>query len=390
MTPAARINAAIDLIDRIQSGELADRAMASWGRSNRYAGSKDRASIADIVYEVLRKKQSFAALGRGETGRALLLGFVRASKQDPETIFGADRYAPSKLLAEERVAGKLGEFVDEKVADFPDWARAELVRSHGDSAVGIAQALRNRAPIYLRVNLAKLSRDDAINSLSTEGIIGKTSPLSSSAVEVLEGARKIRNSTLFQTGDVELQDASSQAVADLVPLQSGQRLLDFCAGGGGKVLAVAGRVSGDFYAHDIDARRMKDLQPRAARAGVSVKQVTIEDLAQGSLFDTVLVDAPCSGSGSWRRDPQGKWLLTEEKLDHVVQLQSEILNQVSSMVKPNGHLVYATCSLFSKENELQTKQFLGRDETFTLSSERHFTPLDGGDGFYCAVLRKSQ
>jgi 16S rRNA (cytosine967-C5)-methyltransferase len=389
MTPAARINAAIDLIDRIQSGELADRAMASWGRSNRYAGSKDRASIADIVYEVLRKKQSFAVLGGGQTGRALLLGFVRASKQDPEMIFGVDRYAPPKLLAEERIAEELGGFVDEEVTDFPDWAWTELVRSHGDNAAGIAEALRNRAPIYLRVNLAKLSRDDAISSLGSEGIIGKTSPLSPSAVEVLEGARKIRNSSLFKTGEVELQDASSQAVADLVPLQTGQRLLDFCAGAGGKVLAVAGRVLGDFYAHDVDARRMKDLQPRAARAGASIDQVTIEDLAQGSQFDTVLVDAPCSGSGSWRRDPQEKWLLTEEKLAHVIQLQCEILDQVSSMVKPKGHLVYATCSLFSRENELQTKRFLDRDETFTFSSEHHFTPLEGGDGFYCAVLRKN-
>ena len=388
MTPAARINAAIDLIDRIQLGELADRAMANWGRNNRYAGSKDRASIADIVYEVLRKKQSFAVLGGGQTGRALLLGFVRGSKQDPETIFGVDRYAPPKLLTEERIAGELEGFFDEDVKDFPEWAWPELVRSHGDKAAGIARALRSRAPIYLRVNLAKLNRDDAISSLANEGIIGQTCPLSPSAVEVLEGARKIRNSTLFQTGKVELQDASSQAVADLVPLQTGQRLLDFCAGAGGKVLAVAGRVLGDFYAHDVDPRRMTDLQPRASRAGASVKQVTIKDLAQGSQFDTVLVDAPCSGSGSWRRDPQGKWLLTEEKLDHVIQLQSEILNKVSSMVKPSGNLVFATCSLFSRENELQVERFLDRDQAFSLLSERQFTPLEGGDGFYCAVLRK--
>ncbi|MEP6064975.1 MAG: RsmB/NOP family class I SAM-dependent RNA methyltransferase [Paracoccaceae bacterium] len=389
MTPAARIHAAIDLIDRIQSGELADRAMASWGRNNRYAGSKDRASIADIVYEVLRKKQSFSVLGGGQTGRALLLGFVRASKQDPETIFGVDRYAPPKLLAEELAAGEQHEFVDGDATDFPDWIWPELVQSHGDKAAEIAGALRSRAPIFVRVNLAKKTRDDAINALANEGIIGQANPLSPSAVEVLEGERKIRNSTLFQTGEVELQDASSQAVADLVPLQTGQRLLDFCAGAGGKVLAVAGRVLGDFYAHDVDVGRMKDLQPRAIRAGVSVKQVTIEDLTRSSQFDTVLVDAPCSGSGSWRRDPQGKWLLTEEKLDHVIRLQSEILDQVSAMVPPNGHLVYATCSLFSRENGLQIKGFLDRDETFSLLSEHHFSPLEGGDGFYCAVLRKN-
>lgn len=389
MTPAARISAAIDLVDRIQSGELADRALAAWGRSNRYAGSKDRASIADIVYEVLRKKQSFSALGGGQTGRALLLGYVRSSKQDPETIFGVDRYAPPKLLAQELVAGKPNQPMDAEATDFPNWLWPELVKSHGDRAARIAKALRRRAPVFLRTNLLKTNRDDAISLLEKEGILGHASDLSPSAIEVLEGTRKIRNSTLFQTGMVELQDASSQAVADLVPLQAGQSLLDFCAGAGGKVLAVAGRVSGDFYAHDVDPNRMKDLQPRAVRAGTSVKQVKFDILADGLEFDTVLVDAPCSGSGSWRRDPQGKWLLTDEKLDHIIQLQSEILSQASSMVNPNGSLVYATCSLFNRENELQIEKFLDHNQSFSLLSERHFTPLMGGDGFYCAVLHKN-
>ena len=389
MTPAARINAAIDLIDRIQSGELVDRALASWGRNNRYAGSKDRASIGDIVYDVLRKKQSYSALGGGQTGRALLLGFVRASGQDPETIFGIDRYAPPKLSEDERIFGKSDGPATDEITDFPDWVWPELVKSYGDKAAAIARALGNRAPIYLRVNLAKSSREDAIKSLVSEGITGKPNPLSPSAIQVLDGARKIRNSTSFLTGKVELQDASSQAVSDLVPLQTGQTLLDFCAGAGGKALAVAGRVSGDFYAHDAEPRRMKDLTPRASRAGVSVKQVSIEDLNPGTQFDTVLVDAPCSGSGSWRRDPQGKWLLTQEKLDQVTQLQEKILNQVSTLVGPKGHLVYATCSLFERENKLQVEKFLDRNKAFSLLSEHHFTPLEGGDGFYCAVLCKN-
>ncbi|MEP5761121.1 MAG: RsmB/NOP family class I SAM-dependent RNA methyltransferase [Litoreibacter sp.] len=389
MTPAARINAAIELIDRVQSGELVDRALANWGRKNRYAGSKDRASIGDILYDVLRKKQSYSKLGGGHSGRALLLGYVRATGQDPEAIFGADRYAPPKLRDDERIAGEINETGADESTNFPDWIWPELVRSHGDQATEIAQALRSRAPIYLRVNLTKLNRDDAIISLAKEGIIGEISPLSPSAVQVLEGARKIRNSASFLAGDIELQDASSQAVADLVPLQSGQKFLDFCAGGGGKVLAVAGRVSGDFYAHDVDPRRMKDLPSRASRAGASVKQVSIEDLTQGSLFDTVLVDAPCSGSGSWRRDPQGKWLLNQENLEQVIQLQQEILDQVSTLVGPKGHLVYATCSLFDRENKHQVKSFLERNTAFSCLSEHHFTPLQGGDGFYCAVLRKN-
>ncbi|WP_298918277.1 RsmB/NOP family class I SAM-dependent RNA methyltransferase [uncultured Roseobacter sp.] len=388
MTPAARISAAIHLMDRIQAGELADRALADWGRKNRYAGSKDRAAIGDIVFEVLRRKQSLAALGAGETGQALLLGYVRANGQDPETVFGVDRYAPPELTDVERASAGSVEAHDGEGADFPDWLWPDLARSHGEQAQAIAQAMRNRAPVHLRVNLAKLSREKAIASLAQEGIVGEPHALSLSAVEVLEGSRKIRNSKPYLNGEVELQDASSQAVADLVPLKQGERLLDFCAGAGGKVLAVAGRIAGDFLAHDVDPRRMKDLPVRASRAGVSVKQVSLKDAQQGPQFDTVLVDAPCSGSGSWRRDPQGKWLLTPEKLGHVVDLQKEILDQAAKLVQPQGHLVYATCSLLECENAFQIKEFLSRSTTFSVTVERHFTPLSGGDGFYCAVLRR--
>lgn len=390
MTPAARISAAIDLMDRIRIGELADRALADWGRKNRYAGSKDRAAIGDIVFDVLRQKQSLAALGGGETGRALLLGYIRASGQDPETVFGADRYAPSELTDAERSSGRPSDIQNDENTDFPDWLWPDLVRSHGDQAQAqaIAGAMRNRAPVHLRVNLKKLSRDTAIASLASEGVVAEPHALSPSAVQVEEGARKIRNSKAYLTGEIELQDASSQAVADLVPLQPGEKLLDFCAGGGGKILAVAGRVAGEFFAHDADPRRMKDLPVRASRAGAGVEQVFSEDLMQGPQFDTVLVDAPCSGSGSWRRDPQGKWLLTPDKLGRVVALQKEILDQAAKLVKPKGHLVYATCSLLDRENDLQVKEFLTRSTAFSVTVERHFTPLAGGDGFYCAVLRR--
>ncbi|WP_300019108.1 RsmB/NOP family class I SAM-dependent RNA methyltransferase [uncultured Roseobacter sp.] len=388
MTPAARISAAIDLMDVIQAGALADRALTDWGRRNRYAGSKDRAAIRDIVFDVLRRKQSLASLGGDETGRALLLGYIRSNGQDPESIFGAHKYAPSELTDAERISGRSVQVHNDEAVDFPDWLWSDLLRSHGDRTQAIAQAMRNRAPVHLRVNLAKLSRETAITSLVDQGIIGEAHSLSPSAVQVLEGARKIRNSTSYQNGDVELQDASSQAVADLVPLQQGERLLDFCAGAGGKVLAVAGRVAGKFFAHDVDPRRMRDLPVRASRAEAYITQVSFEEAKQGPQFDTVLVDAPCSGSGSWRRDPQGKWLLTKDKLDRVVDLQREILDQAAGLVRPQGHLVYATCSLLECENELQVKEFLNRNTAFSVTVERHFTPLAGGDGFYCSVLRR--
>ncbi len=387
MTPAARVSAAIDVIDRIQAGEMAERALTDWGRKNRYAGSKDRAAIGDIVYGVLRKRQSFASLGGGDTGRALLLGYVRASGQDPGSVFGVDRYAPSELTDHERSLGSSTQIQLEECHDFPEWLWPELLRSHGDKAPRVAHALRERAPVHLRVNLRKTSREEAIALLASEGVTSEPVELSPSALQVVDGTRKIRNSGAYRNGLVELQDASSQAVADLVPLVQGQSLLDFCAGAGGKVLAVAGRTAGHFFAHDIDKRRMRDLPDRAKRAGMRVDQLTLAEIDQRQQqFDTVLVDAPCSGSGSWRRDPQGKWLLTPQKLEETLDLQKNILDRAARLVKRQGHLVYATCSLLACENQRQIKEFMVRNADFIVANERQFTPVTDSDGFYCSVL----
>lgn len=388
MTPAARISAAIELVDRISNGELADRALARWGRQNRYAGSKDRVAIADLVYDVLRKKRSLASLGGGHDGRALLLGYLRDAGQDPETIFGSGTYGPAALTDIERAAGQLAQPDSSETADFPEWLWPDITESLGESVYDIADTLRSRAPVFLRVNLARLSRQEAIAELSSESIVARPHGLSPSALEVVEGERKIKNAPAYLEGRVELQDASSQAVADMVPLKSGEKLMDFCAGGGGKTLAVAGRTAGVFFAHDSDPDRMNDLPARALRAGADVTILSLPDAQQISAFDTVLVDAPCSGSGSWRRDPQGKWLLTREKLDQLLVSQHEILERAAPLVVSQGHLVYATCSLLRCENDRQIHGFLSRHSDFTLVAEKRFTPLDGGDGFYCAVLRR--
>lgn len=388
MTPAARISAAIDLVDRILVGELADRTLAGWGRKNRYAGSKDRAAIADIVYDVLRRKRSLASLGGGDSGRELLLGYIRDIGQDPDAVFGTGPYAPSSLTDVERSRGEPPRPDSSESADFPEWLWPDLRDSLGEKVQEIAEEMRSRAPIHLRVNLAKLSRQSAIAELASEGIVVRSHALSPSAVEVTEGARKVRNSHAYLEGKVELQDASSQGVADMVPIEAGEKLLDFCAGGGGKTLAVAGRVAGSFFAHDVDQGRMKDLPARANRAGAIVTLLSLSELKQRPPFDTVLVDAPCSGSGSWRRDPQGKWLLTREKLRQLLDAQREILDQSATFARPQGHLVYATCSLLDCENGRQIEEFLSRHSEFSLVVEKSFTPLDGGDGFYCAVLRR--
>jgi 16S rRNA (cytosine967-C5)-methyltransferase len=186
---------------------------------------------------------------------------------------------------------------------------------------------------------------------------------------------------------VELQDASSQAVVEALPLSDGMRVLDHCAGGGGKTLAMAARGAVRLYAHDIAPRRMADLPDRARRAGISV---TLTDQPETAApYDLVLVDAPCSGSGSWRRDPEGKWALTPERLAALLTEQAAILDRVAPMVRPGGVLAYATCSLLGAENGAQIDQFLSRRTGWVRQAERSFSPLDGGDGFYLCVLGRA-
>ncbi|MFK7881321.1 RsmB/NOP family class I SAM-dependent RNA methyltransferase [Roseobacter sp.] len=368
-------------------GEIVDRVLADWGRRNRYAGSKDRAAIADLVFDVLRRRRSLASLGGGDGGRALFLGYLRDNRIDPDTVFGAGKYAPAPITDAERSMGRVPFPNSSESADFPEWLWSDLKRALGDKTQETAEIMRHRAPVYIRVNLSRLDRDSALSELRLEGIVGHPHPLSPSAVEVVEGARKIRQTRAYLEGKIELQDASSQAVADMVPLFSGEEMLDFCAGGGGKTLAVAGRVNGVFSAYDAKPDRMKDLPARAARANINVDILSMKGVRKRSPFDVVLIDAPCSGSGSWRRDPQGKWVLTPEKLKSTLDVQKDILNQCVPFVRPKGHLVYSTCSLLDRENGRQVMEFLSHNEGFSCVADRTFTPLEGGDGFYCAVLR---
>jgi len=210
--------------------------------------------------------------------------------------------------------------------------------------------------------------------------------LSKTALQVTANARKIQNSAAYLSGLVELQDAASQAVTDMVPLRDGQRVLDYCSGGGGKALALAARAKVQMFAHDADPRRMRDLPDRAKRAGVSV---TITDNpAKTGPYDVILTDVPCSGSGSWRRDPQGKWALTEPGLTAVCAVQAEILDKVAPLLAANGVLAYATCSMLHDENEAQIAAFLLRHNGWILQAQRRFTPLLGADGFFVALLTR--
>ncbi|MFN4153416.1 MAG: RsmB/NOP family class I SAM-dependent RNA methyltransferase [Paracoccaceae bacterium] len=380
MTPAARISAAIEVLDRIAAGTPAEQALTNWGRARRFAGSGDRNAVRDLVYDALRCRRSYAALGGAETGRGLMLGALRAAGTDPASLFTGEGHAPPPVAPAEQ--GRLPEGAE--AIDLPDWLLPQLAESLGADLAAIAQALRQRAPVFLRVNLRRTTVAQAIAALEAEGIGAQPHDLADTALEVTTGARKIQTSAAYLSGLVELQDAASQAVVTALLLRDGMRVLDHCAGGGGKTLAMAARANLSLFAHDAFPARMRDLTARATRAGAKVALTEVpEALAP---FDLILADAPCSGSGSWRRDPQGKWALTPDRLAQIGTVQDAILDRLASMVASGGVLAYATCSLLRVENEDRIAAFLGRMPGWRLLESRRFTPLTGGDGFFLAQL----
>jgi len=381
MTPGARAAAAIEVLDRVLAGEPAERALTNWGRASRFAGSGDRAAVRDIVYDALRRRASAAAVGGGLTGRGLVLGLMREAGQ--EALFSGEGHAPGIPGPDE--AGR--EPSEAERLDLPEWLVPELRESLGADFAAVAEALRSRAPVFLRANRVKTDVAGAVAALAEDGIVARPHPLAKSALEVTDNARKIHNSTAYRHGWVELQDASSQAVVEVLPLADGMKVLDHCAGGGGKTLAMAARARLKLLAHDANPRRMADLPERAKRAGVDV--TLTERPEAGAPYDLVLVDAPCSGSGSWRRDPEGKWRLTAEALTRLRETQAGILDRVAPMVRAGGWLAYATCSMLDRENHGQVSAFLERHLHWRLQQEHAFTPLRGGDGFFLALLQRT-
>lgn len=385
MTPAARAAAAIAVLDRHLAGEPAEQALTNWGRANRYAGSGDRAAVRDLVFDAIRCRRSFAGLGGAETGRGLILGGLRAAGLSAEAVFTGEGHAPAPLAPAELVPpDPIGELA---ALDCPDWLAPRLQASLGEGFAPVMGLLRRRAPVFLRANLRRTTRVAAQAALAAEGITAVPHPLAETALEVVENARRIKASRVYLEGLVELQDAASQAIVAALPLRDGQRVLDYCAGGGGKTLAMAGVVTAEFTAHDADPARMRDLPERARRAGMRVRLAETAGLRRGS-FDLVLADAPCSGSGSWRRAPEAKWALTPDRLAALCAIQASILAKAVGLVAPQGVLAYATCSLLRDENEAQISAFLAAHPGWVQQLEVRLTPLDGGDGFFLAILTR--
>lgn len=373
MTPSARLQAAIEVLSALENAALpADRFLRDWFARRRYAGSKDRAAVAERVYDVLRHRASYAWRMGSDAPRALAIASLlagRLSADAVETLFDGSGYGPAPLTDTERAAmasppdGAPPLHVE---GEFPPWLEPELARAFGGNLLTEMRAMRQRAPVDLRVNTLKADRNDMLVGLAGLGLQPRPTPYSPYGIRLdsAEGLSALQHTAFFQTGAVEFQDESSQIAAMLCGAEPGMRVLDFAAGGGGKSLALAALMEnrGEIVGFDETPERMKALGPRARRAGARIVKVASARDALGwgaAAFDIVLLDVPCSGSGTWRRNPDLKWRLTPARLDALVAVQAAMIRDAAPYVKRGGRLVYATCSVLPRENGDQIAQFLG-------------------------------
>lgn len=385
MTPPARLAAAAGLLDRVLAGEPAERVLTTWARASRFAGSKDRAAVRDAVFDALRRRRSLAWIGGAETGRGLVIGALRAASADPATLMTGEGHALAPPEPDE-APRDLADAPEAVRLDMPDWLVPRLRASLGDDLGLACLALTARAPVFLRANLRRTDRDGALAALEADGIAAVPHPDVRTAIEAIGNAGRIITGQAYASGLVEMQDASSQAAVLRLPLRDGDRVLDLCAGGGGKTLAMGALARLDLVAHDASPARMLDLPARATRAGLAVE--IVEDPAARAPYDLVLIDAPCSGSGTWRRSPEAKWRLTPERLEALAAIQAGLLDRAAGLVRAGGHLAFATCSVLDEEGWGLVRAFLGRHSDFALADRLRLLPGPRGDGFFQAVLRR--
>lgn len=385
MTPAARISAAIEVLaDLIQRRRPAADALKDWGLARRFAGSKDRAAVASLVYDALRRRASSAhALGE-ETPRALALGMLLSQRglepHEIAALFTGENHAPAPLIEFE--AARLAAF---DLSDAPDWVRADIpewlwpsfVEAFGEEAVAEGEGLAARAPVDIRTNRLKTGRDTlraALTHLQPE--MGAWSP---DALRFQPGpdgrGPSLQSEPAFFAGEFEIQDEGSQLVAALAGARPGGIAVDLCAGAGGKTLALAALMAnqGRIFATDLDSRRLAPLHDRLARSGADNVEVRVprnrghDALANlAGTADLVLVDAPCTGSGTWRRNPDAKWRVRPGALAERIREQAEVLDRAAGLVRPGGRIAYITCSVLPEENDLAVEAFLARHPAFGL------------------------
>ncbi len=422
-----RLAAAIEVLAAVdQRRRPASEALKDWGNANRFAGAGDRAAIGNLVYDALRRRASHAFTMGSDEPRALVLSVaVRDWGEEPVALgagFAGDRFAPAEITPEELerltapdpLAGAPG-WVR---ADVPEWTAPSLEAAYGAEWVAEGQGMTGRPPLDLRVNTLKSSRDRVSKSLAR--FQPEETEYAADGLRLPAGPRDARTPNVtvdegYQKGWFEVQDQGSQVAATLAGAKPGEQVLDLCAGAGGKTLAMAAAMGnkGQVFAYDSDRTRLAPIYERLKRNGVRNAQVrppepgALDDLS--GRMDRVVIDAPCTGAGTWRRRPDAKWKLTPEQLAARVAEQHALLAEGAGLVRPGGELVYITCSVFPEENARQIERFFSEHQEFTPVGgdelwRRHFTATTGPrlaptgvslspqatktDGFYVVVCTR--
>jgi len=427
MRPAARLQAAIDIIADISTHHRpAATALMDWGRNHRFAGSGDRSAIGTLVYDALRSRGSSAHFMGSEEPRALVLGGLREQGifiSDIAALCDGGQHSPAPLTAEE---SRRLEHADTEGAapwvrgNFPQWLYPALQRAFGERAIAQTRAMARRAPIDIRVNTLKSNRDEVLASLSQFGASATPmSPLGARVPAPGSAARQphLESEAAHGKGWFEVQDEGSQIAAALAGVMPGMTVLDMCAGAGGKTLALAAAMgnTGRLCAYDADKKQIRPIFERLTRSGASIVEVLDGGdenalVALGPIFDRVFVDAPCTGSGTWRRRPDAKWRMKPPHLAARMEEQRKVLATAARLVRPGGRIIYVTCSILPEENGDQVAAFLAANSRFSqlpfadvwrevlpgeppVSADERtdgllLTPLTHGtDGFYVSVLQ---
>ncbi len=415
MTPSARIQAVIEIVAEVlATPRPADTLASAYFRNRRFIGSKDRQSISSRLYRIMREYHRLGwwitRSGSEVNARTLVIAAVMLGKEhnaaSVETAFTGEKYAPEQLSPAEKklmlsLEGQNLEHPDmplrEKL-ECPEWAFDSLRQALGDRFEKEMSAMLTAAPLDLRINTIKTNRDDVLDQLKEDGMdahAGKTSPL---CVRVF-GRPPISQHFLYKEGYIEIQDEGSQMVAVVADAKPGEQVVDFCAGAGGKTLALGASMNnkGRLVAMDVLGGRLMRAKERFRRAGlhnIETRELTSERdkfvKRHEGHFDLVLVDAPCTGTGTWRRDPDKRWRMLGPGITALVPLQKNILESAMRMVKPGGRLVYATCSLLPEENENQVDAFLAAHPDFSRArDDLKLSPAQNDtDGFFASVMTR--
>ena len=412
MLPSATIEAVIDLTAQVstslkENGPAADVLTRKYFSLRRYAGSKDRRRVTNLLYDIIRRWGYLYEISDG-FARRMVLAELALSGDDPKVYFTGEKHAPDLITAEEIlfVENVEPEKLEHHRLNYPKWLDASLKDRFGDKFTQEMVALNERAPLTLRI----ARNAEKIIAFLSEKEIGYERGLHANSAIILNEQQQIRDWPIYRSGLVEIQDEAAQLAVKYVELKPGQQVMDLCAGAGGKALAAAGYMKnkGQIYACDISENRLKELKIRAKRSKHHIFQsyVLTEKNRVGKLdefkgkMDRVILDVPCTGTGTWRRNPESRWRISQEKVNNYVKVQRALLEEAWDAVKVGGRIAYMTCSILKAENEQQIERFLLTHATSVLvpikkngieqlSGTLQLSPFSRGtDGFFVAILEK--